>query len=142
MRGFFPTSAACVKCPPRKTGRHRWICGSEKSDWRAKRHPAAGRRRSSPRQIGHFTDSRSEPFFLGLADGAAALAHGVCFAVCTDTGMKRAGTISGLMLTVGSLVAAARPLAGDERLELAGARTRPRVDHEPPGLTRAEPGDG
>src|ERR1035437_9830353 len=46
---------------PHKTGRHRWICASEKSDWRANRRPAAGRKRSSPRQIGHFTDSRSEP---------------------------------------------------------------------------------
>ena len=61
MRGFFPTSAACVKCPPHKTGRHRWICGSEKSDWRANRRPSVGHKRSSPRQIGRFTNSRAEP---------------------------------------------------------------------------------
>jgi nitrate/nitrite transporter NarK len=50
-------------------------------------------------------------FFLGIAAGAAALAHGVCFAVCIDTGMKRAATISGLMLTMGSLGGAASALA-------------------------------
>jgi hypothetical protein len=56
-----------------KTGRHRWLCGSEKSDWRANRHPSAGRRRSSSRQIGRFTDSRSEP--LIQAPGPTAVAH-------------------------------------------------------------------
>ncbi len=41
--------------------------------------------------------------FLAIADAGAALAHGVCFAVCLDVGLKRAGTISALMLTAGSL---------------------------------------
>jgi hypothetical protein len=36
--------------------------GSEKSDWRTSRRPAAGGERSSPRQIGCFTNSRSEPY--------------------------------------------------------------------------------
>jgi MFS family permease len=63
--------------------------------------------------------------FLGLADGAAALAHGVCFAVCIDTGMKRAGTISGLMLTMGSLGGAASALAFGAFLEYTGSWTAP-----------------
>lgn len=41
--------------------------------------------------------------FLALADGGAALAHAVCFAVCIDIARRRAGTISALMLTMGSL---------------------------------------
>jgi MFS family permease len=49
--------------------------------------------------------------FLAVADGAAALAHGVCFAVCIDTGLRRAGTISGLMLTAGSIGNAASAFA-------------------------------
>jgi nitrate/nitrite transporter NarK len=64
-------------------------------------------------------------FFLGLADGAAALAHGVCFAVCIDTGMKRAGTISGLMLTMGSLGGAASALAFGWFLQFTGSWTAP-----------------
>src|ERR1035437_1209176 len=46
---------------PHKTGRHRWICGSEKSDCRANRRHSVGHKRSSPRQIGRFTNSRAEP---------------------------------------------------------------------------------
>src|ERR1035437_8520165 len=49
---------------PHKTGRHRWICGSEKSDWRANRRPSVGHKRSSPRQIGRFTNSRADPKIL------------------------------------------------------------------------------
>jgi nitrate/nitrite transporter NarK len=64
-------------------------------------------------------------FFLGLADGAAALAHGVCFAVCIDTGMRRAGTISGLMLTMGSLGGAVSALAFGAFLEFTGSWTAP-----------------
>jgi MFS family permease len=64
-------------------------------------------------------------FFLSLADGAAALAHGVCFAVCIDTGMKRAGTISGLMLTMGSLGGAASALAFGWFLQFTGSWTAP-----------------
>jgi predicted MFS family arabinose efflux permease len=40
---------------------------------------------------------------LGLADGSAALAHGVCFAVCLDVGERRAATVSALMLMAGSV---------------------------------------
>src|ERR1035437_4726291 len=49
---------------PHKTGRHRWICGSNKSDWRANRRPSVGHKRSSPRQIRRFTNSRAEPKIL------------------------------------------------------------------------------
>lgn len=64
-------------------------------------------------------------FFLALASGAADLAHGVCFAVCIDTGMKRAGTISGLMLSMGSLGGALSALAFGAFLEFAGSWTAP-----------------
>ena len=63
--------------------------------------------------------------FLGLGDGAAALAHGVCFAVCLDTGMKRAGTISGLMLTMGSLGGAVSALTFGAYLQFTGSWTAP-----------------
>jgi predicted MFS family arabinose efflux permease len=55
--------------------------------------------------------ARASVFFLALADGGAALAHAACFAVCLDIGAKRAGTISALMLTMGSLGNAASALS-------------------------------
>ena len=58
---------------------------------------------------------------LSVADGGAALAHGVCFAVCLDVGMKRAGTFSALMLTAGSLGNAASALAFGAFLEATGS---------------------
>jgi MFS family permease len=48
---------------------------------------------------------------LGLAEGGAALAHGVCFAVCLDVGEKRGATVSALMLMAGSIGNAASALA-------------------------------
>jgi MFS family permease len=58
---------------------------------------------------------------FAITDGAAALAHGVCFAVCIDTGMKRAGTISALMLTAGSLGNAVCALAFGAFLQYTGS---------------------
>jgi nitrate/nitrite transporter NarK len=63
--------------------------------------------------------------FLSIADGAAALAHGVCFAVCIDTGMKRAGTVSGLMLTMGSIGGGLSSLAFGFFLQFTGSWTVP-----------------
>ncbi len=60
-------------------------------------------------------------FFLALADSGAALAHGVCFAVCLDVGLKRAGTVSALMLTFGSLGNAVSALAFGAFLEYTGS---------------------
>ena len=51
------------------------------------------------------------PLLLGLASAGADLAHGVCFAVCLDVGLERAGTVSALMLTAGSLGSTASALA-------------------------------
>ena len=59
--------------------------------------------------------------FLALADAGAALAHGVCFAVCLDVGMKRAGTVSGLMLTAGSLGNAVSAIAFGAFLHYTGS---------------------
>src|ERR1035437_6888091 len=64
-------------------------------------------------------------FFLDLADGAAALAHGVYFAVCIDTGMKRTETISGLMATMGSLGGAVSVLTFGAFLEFIASWTAP-----------------
>lgn len=63
--------------------------------------------------------------FLAMADGGAALAHGVCFAVCIDTGMRRAGTVSGLMLTVGSVGNAVSALTFGAFLQFTGSWTAP-----------------
>ena len=62
---------------------------------------------------------------LAAGDGAAALAHGVCFAVCVDTGLQRAGTISAMMLTMGSLGNAASALAFGTFLQVTGSWTAP-----------------
>jgi MFS family permease len=62
---------------------------------------------------------------LAIGDGGAALAHGVCFAVCIDTGLKRAGTIAGLMLTFGSLGNAASALAFGYFLQFTGSWVAP-----------------
>ncbi len=62
---------------------------------------------------------------FAITDGAAALAHGVCFAVCIDTGMRRAGTISALMLTMGSLGNAACALAFGAFLQYTGSWAAP-----------------
>jgi MFS family permease len=58
---------------------------------------------------------------LAAADAGAALAHGVCFAVCLDVGLKRAGTVSALMLTAGSLGNAFSALAFGIFLQLTGS---------------------
>jgi MFS family permease len=63
--------------------------------------------------------------FLALSAGAADLVHGVCFAVCIDTGLKRAGTISGLMLTMGSLGGVLSALAFGAFLQFTGSWTAP-----------------
>jgi MFS family permease len=62
---------------------------------------------------------------FAIADAGAALAHGVCFAVCLDVGLKRAGTISALMLTMGSLGNAASALAFGASLQWAGSWNAP-----------------
>jgi predicted MFS family arabinose efflux permease len=62
---------------------------------------------------------------LATGDGAASLAHGVCFAVCIDTGLGRAGTVSALMLTMGSLGNAASALAFGTFLQFTGSWTAP-----------------
>jgi MFS family permease len=62
---------------------------------------------------------------LAAGDGAAALAHGVCFAVCIDTGLRRAGTISAMMLTMGSLGNAASAMAFGGFLQITGSWTAP-----------------
>ena len=64
-------------------------------------------------------------FFLALADAGAALAHGVCFAVCLDVGMKRAGTVSALMLTAGSLGNAVSAVAFGAFLHFTGSWVPP-----------------
>jgi sugar phosphate permease len=63
--------------------------------------------------------------FLAIADAGAALAHGVCFAVCIDIGRKRAGTISALMLTMGSLGNVVSAMAFGAFLEYTGSWTPP-----------------
>ena len=65
--------------------------------------------------------------FLGFADGAAALAHGVCFAVCLDVGLKRAGIVSALMLTAGSFGNALSALAFGAFLQITGSWIPPFV---------------
>ena len=71
----------------------------------------------------------SDPYvavsFLAVADAGAALAHGVCFAVCVDIGRKRAGTISALMLTMGSLGNVLSAMAFGLFLEASGSWTPP-----------------
>ena len=62
---------------------------------------------------------------LAAGDGAAALAHGVCFAVCIDTGLRRAGTISAMMLTMGSLGNAASAMAFGTFLQVTGSWSAP-----------------
>jgi len=62
---------------------------------------------------------------LALADGAAGLAHGVCFAVCLDVGVKRSGTMSALMLTAGSLGNALSALAFGAFLQWTESWTYP-----------------
>lgn len=62
---------------------------------------------------------------LAAGDGAAAQAHGVCFAVCIDTGLGRAGTISGMMLTMGSVGNALSALAFGAFLQFTGSWTAP-----------------
>ena len=64
-------------------------------------------------------------WFLAMADGGAALAHGVCFAVCVDIGKKRAGTISALMLTMGSLGNVVSALAFGAFVQYTGSWTPP-----------------
>jgi hypothetical protein len=64
-------------------------------------------------------------FFLAIADAGAALAHGVCFAVCLDVGLKRAGTISALMLTAGSVGNMLSALAFGAFLQWSGSWVPP-----------------
>lgn len=63
--------------------------------------------------------------FLACADSAAALAHGVCFAVCLDVGLERAGTVSALMLTAGSLGNVASALCFGSFLQYKASWTPP-----------------
>lgn len=62
---------------------------------------------------------------LSMADGGTALAHGVCFALCLDMGVKRAGTIAALMLTAGSLGNAVSALVFGAFLEATHSWTAP-----------------
>jgi MFS family permease len=62
---------------------------------------------------------------LSMADGATALAHGVCFALSLDMGMKRAGTIAALMLTASSLGNAASALLFGAFLQATHSWTAP-----------------
>jgi MFS family permease len=62
---------------------------------------------------------------LAAGDGAAALAHGVCFAVCIDTGWERAGTISAMMLTMGSLGNVVSAVTFGTFLQFTGSWTAP-----------------
>jgi MFS family permease len=55
-------------------------------------------------------NSYASAILLASSDGATALAQGVCFAVCLDIGLSRAGTVSALMLTAGSLGSVASAL--------------------------------
>ncbi len=64
---------------------------------------------------------------LAIADAGAALAHGVCFAVCLDVGLPRAGTVSALMLTMGSLGNALSALAFGWFLQSTGSWVPPFV---------------
>jgi predicted MFS family arabinose efflux permease len=59
------------------------------------------------------------------SDAAAALVHGVCFAVCLDIGLERAGTVSALMLTAGSLGNIGSALSFGSFLQYAGSWTPP-----------------
>jgi MFS family permease len=63
--------------------------------------------------------------FLGIADAGAALAHGVCFAVCLDVAARRAGTLSALMLTAGSIGNAVSALAFGGFLSFTGSWAPP-----------------
>lgn len=62
---------------------------------------------------------------LSMADGGTALAHGVCFALCLDMGMKRAGTIAALMMTAGSLGNVASALLFGAFLQVTHSWTAP-----------------
>jgi predicted MFS family arabinose efflux permease len=62
---------------------------------------------------------------LAAGDGSAALAHGVCFAVCIDTGFQRAGTVAAMMLTMGSIGNAVSALAFGSFLQFTGSWTAP-----------------
>ncbi len=73
----------------------------------------------------YLADPHAAVLCLALADGGAAFAHAVCFAVCLDTGLKRAGTISALMLTAGSLGNAASALAFGAFLQYTGSWAAP-----------------
>jgi MFS family permease len=68
-----------------------------------------------------LTSPAAAVFFLSLADAGAALAHGVCFAVCLDVGLRRAGTVSALMLTMGSLGNVVSALVFGSFLSFAGS---------------------
>jgi len=63
--------------------------------------------------------------FLAVADAGAALAHAVCFAVCVDIAQKRAGTISALMLTMGSVGNVVSALAFGGFVQYTGSWTPP-----------------
>jgi MFS transporter, ACS family, glucarate transporter len=73
----------------------------------------------------YATHSYVAVLLLSMADGATALAHGVCFALCLDMGMKRAGTIAALMLTAGSLGNAASALVFGAFLQATSSWTAP-----------------
>jgi nitrate/nitrite transporter NarK len=62
---------------------------------------------------------------LSCADGGAAIAHSVCFAVCLDVARNRAGTVAALMLTAGSIGNALSALAFGALLQWTGSWVPP-----------------
>ena len=72
-----------------------------------------------------ISNAYGSALFLGLADAGAALAHGVCFAVCLDVAAKRAGTLSALMLTAGSIGNALSAVAFGAFLQWTGSWVPP-----------------
>ncbi len=106
------------------------------SDWLSARHGLVIGRRT----VGAFgfalgavavipgvlvSDAYASAVFLGLADAGAALAHGVCFAVCLDVGKRYAGTLSAMMLTAGSIGNAVSALAFGAFLQWTGSWAPP-----------------
>ncbi|MCW5977743.1 MAG: MFS transporter [Bryobacteraceae bacterium] len=106
------------------------------SDWAAAKHGLAfGRRVVGMAGFGLaalavipgilVSNAYASALLLAVADGGAALAHGVCFAVCLDIGAGRAGTVSALMLTAGSLGNVLSALAFGASLQYLGSWTPP-----------------
>lgn len=73
----------------------------------------------------YATNPYAAVLLLSMADGGTALAHGVCFALCLDMGLNRAGTVAALMMTAGSLGNAASALLFGAFLESTHSWTAP-----------------